>query len=183
MSPDIPVCSDMTNIEKKGHTDLAPSLGVLARQQDRFTQPVSEWGANSFCLPWPQLMLFCRLVSTKRRRWVDVLRLGESVSIVLCRIAKQHPSDETQIESDRRPFKCLGQGFRNCLGRFCKCMAPLAKPTMTYEVTHLLFRASQCHSSNSWNLLLYIWSGQKKASSNFPILMFSNTVVGDGISD
>ena len=51
MSPDILVCSDMANIEKKGRTDLAPSLGVLAQQQERFTQPVSERGANSFCLP------------------------------------------------------------------------------------------------------------------------------------
>ena len=56
-SPDILVFST-------GQTDLAPKSGHcgLARQQVRFC---FEWGANSCCLPSPQLVLFYRLVSTQ----------------------------------------------------------------------------------------------------------------------
>ena len=73
----------------------------------------------------PAHVILQAVLKAKRRR-VDVLQLGESVSIVLCRIAKQHPSEETQIESDRRPFKCWGQAFRivfTVLSRFCKWIA------------------------------------------------------------
>ena len=65
----------------------------------------------------PAHVILQAVLKAKRRR-VDVLQLGESVSIVLCRIAKQHPSDETQIESDRRPFKHWGQVFRLSLSSF-----------------------------------------------------------------
>ena len=66
-SPDILVFST-------GQTDLASKSGQcsLARQQVRFRFALSvggwvgEWGANSFCLPWPQLVLFYRLVSTQK---------------------------------------------------------------------------------------------------------------------
>ena len=43
--------------------------------------------------------------SQRNRWWASVLQPRESVSIVLCRIGKQHPLEETQIQSDSWPFK------------------------------------------------------------------------------
>ena len=97
------------------------------RSRTKFRRPGTATRKIYTACQWERCQFFLSSVTPahvilqagpNKKRWVDVLRLGESVSIVLCRIAKQHPSDETQIESDRRPFKHWGQVFRLSLSSF-----------------------------------------------------------------
>ena len=99
--------SELANIEGRSVWSMHSRFSHGNRKDFGLQCTVRQWVRRQFflsCLTPPHVIL--QAVLDAKRRRVNVLRLGESVSIVLCRIAKQHPSEETQIESDRRPFKC-----------------------------------------------------------------------------
>ena len=108
-SPDILVFSELATRTNRSCTKVW-SLHSCTATGKIFLCTVRRWlSCQFFSSPLNPTRVILQARLNAGRRWADVLRLGESVSIVLCRIAKQHLSEETQIESDKQPFKCWGQ--------------------------------------------------------------------------